>query len=137
MDAVTIISQARKYVGTPFHHQGRSKRGLDCVGLIARVAKDLGLSEYDFLQYDRIPNPLLFMSILRSCPDWDRVPLQEMREGDVLIFKLSSYPCHLAFLATEGRIIHALSLRGRVCEHRLSSDWRRKIRDCFRFKGVV
>jgi len=137
MDANIVITQARKYVGTPFLHQGRTDKGLDCVGLIARVAKDLNLSNYDFLQYNQIPNPILFMSILRSCPDWDRISIQEITVGDVLVLKLSEYPCHLAFLATESRIIHALSLRGRVCEHRLSSDWRRKIRDCFRFKGVI
>ncbi|MBL0320066.1 MAG: hypothetical protein IPP74_12385 [Alphaproteobacteria bacterium] len=41
-----IISQARTWLGTPFHHQARLKgKGCDCLGLIVGVADELGLKD--------------------------------------------------------------------------------------------
>jgi hypothetical protein len=45
----TFIAQARTWIGTPFHHQGRLKGvGCDCLGLIVGVAED---SSRIFLAY--------------------------------------------------------------------------------------
>lgn len=38
-----VVAAALAYVGTPFRWQGRNALGLDCVGLPAAVARDLGL----------------------------------------------------------------------------------------------
>lgn len=38
-----VVDAALAYVGTPFRWQGRDRLGLDCVGLPAAVARDLGL----------------------------------------------------------------------------------------------
>ncbi len=49
------IESARTWVGTPFRHQGRGKSGIDCVGLVINVGKDIGAvpSEYDNKNYPR------------------------------------------------------------------------------------
>ena len=39
-----IVSVARAAVGTPWHHQGRvAGLGLDCIGLLVHVARELDL----------------------------------------------------------------------------------------------
>jgi cell wall-associated NlpC family hydrolase len=134
MNGDRIVQQAREYIGVPFLHQGRSKRGVDCVGLVVRVAQDLGLSRYDFTEYGMDPNLSQFMRVLRACPDWERIPITDRQSGDVLVLALN-VPCHVAIYTGSG-VIHAMSLRGKVCEHRLTSDWKRKVRECYRFKGV-
>jgi len=136
MKADIVVNQARGYLGVPFVHQGRSDKGLDCVGLVVRVAHDLGLSKYDFKEYKSTPNSHTFMEVCRACEDWSRIPITEMKPGDILTISFTSSPCHLAIVAPGFNIIHALSLRGKVCEHRLSAGWRKKIRECYRFKGV-
>lgn len=42
MNGERIVEIARSYVGVPWKHQGRSRTGLDCVGLVYRVWCDLG-----------------------------------------------------------------------------------------------
>ncbi|MFP4004522.1 MAG: hypothetical protein ACLFV8_12150, partial [Alphaproteobacteria bacterium] len=42
MNGQRIVGIARSYVGTPWRHQGRDRKGLDCVGLLYLVWCDLG-----------------------------------------------------------------------------------------------
>ncbi len=60
-----IIRTARSYIGTPFHHHGRLKNiGVDCLGLLIGVAKELNLNDkmgrpiqfHDTLNYGVMPN---------------------------------------------------------------------------------
>jgi len=136
-----IADQARLYIGTPFRHQGRSRiGGLDCVGLLVRIAKDLKLSEYDFSIYSAEPNPAQFMEIARACPDIERVNLKDRKIGDFLTISLPKYPCHVAIISfqstSEERMIHAWAGAGAVTEHRLDEFWFSRVRECYRFKGV-
>ena len=53
-----IVAEARKWIGTPFRHQGRIRgRGVDCVGLPLCVMRDLGIADWteDFRVYPRRP----------------------------------------------------------------------------------
>ena len=53
-----IVAKAREYVGTPFHHQARMKGvGVDCVGLLFGVGRDLGLAWRDVGAYPDVPDP--------------------------------------------------------------------------------
>lgn len=132
-----IIETARQYVGTPFQHMGRTARGLDCVGLIVRVAQDLGLSDYDLRAYHAQPKANVFSKAWRDCPDIRRVAnLKDAQPGDILTMALPSYPCHVVLLAEQGRIIHALAQRGQVCEHRLNQTWWKRCRECYAFLEV-
>jgi hypothetical protein len=39
-----IVEDARKYLGAPYKVGGRSRVGLDCVGLVMLIARDFGLN---------------------------------------------------------------------------------------------
>ena len=63
--AQTIVTQARTWIGTPFHHQARLKgKGCDCLGLIVGVVDELGLKDkhgqplagYDEVTYSKEPD---------------------------------------------------------------------------------
>lgn len=42
-----IVEEARSYLGTKWLHQGRTRDGVDCAGLVACVGNALGLIAYD------------------------------------------------------------------------------------------
>ena len=49
-----VVAQARAWLGTPWRHQGRSPRGVDCAGLVVLVARALGLADHDVAGYSRL-----------------------------------------------------------------------------------
>jgi cell wall-associated NlpC family hydrolase len=42
-----IIAAARSWLGVPWRHQGRTRQGVDCAGLVVLVGRGLGLDDYD------------------------------------------------------------------------------------------
>lgn len=46
---------ALRYEGSPFLHMGRTAKGMDCVGLLVLVARELGLEVTDSPYYGREP----------------------------------------------------------------------------------
>lgn len=126
-----IVREARRYVGTPFVHQGRQLgRGIDCAGLVVNVAHSLGLSDYDQDGYGREPQGELLRRILDE--QMVQIPLAEYAPGDVLLMRFERYPQHLAVVTDHG-IVHAYESVGRCVEHRLDDKWLRRIVAAYRF----
>ena len=96
----------RQYLGTPFLHQGRSKVGIDCVGLLACAATDIGYPnevKKSLRDYERAPDSDMFM---RRITDF-LAPLpcnrlqaldKQLRPGDVMAFWIDKRgrPRHVA-----------------------------------------
>lgn len=126
-----IADTAKKYLGVPFIHQGRSPEGMDCVGLLVQVANDLGFEAHDFTAYSLRPQAKQLMKLIgKSCDRVGGVP----EPGDILVFALlgPNWPQHAA-IKTEAGMIH--SFRGGPCkvvevgfddfwQERLHSTWR-------------
>lgn len=129
-----IIAEARTWVGTPFHHQGRLKGvGVDCAGVIVGVAHALGLSDYDRHDYGREP----YCGMLRSTLDEHMHRVQgDPLPGDVLLMAFDREEQHLAILTDQNTIIHAYEHVGRCVEHRYADVWRARTRGVYRYKGV-
>jgi cell wall-associated NlpC family hydrolase len=133
-----IVAAARAYVGAPWRHQGRSRQGLDCAGLVVLVARDLGLSDYDSTSYRRHAQGLAFVDHFRS--RMDPVPVTEMRPGDVLVFADHAYPCHASIVSERHGVpymIHAHAMRRKVVEEPYGGEWPGKVKFCFRFRGLA
>lgn len=143
-----IVTAARKWLDTPFAHQGRTLgRGLDCVGLPLMIAEELGLK-------DKLGEPLNGASyaVYSPQPLGDYVyqiclkhlvykPTREMQPGDILSVKVLTAPCHVAMVGKDraGRltIIHAYSGgAAKVVEHLLDEKWRARIAGCFAYPGI-
>lgn len=129
-----IVRQARTWLGTPYHHQGRLKGvGVDCVGIIIGVGKELGIFDYDTKDYARSPNSNRMQAELDF--HFDRVPFTEIRAGDIGFFKFKAEPQHLAFFTDIG-VLHAYMQVGKCVEHSYSSPWPERFVQAYRFKGI-
>lgn len=157
--AKTIVAQARSWLGTKYHHQGRLKRddsdnlgGVDCVGLVMGIAKELALrsadndrllAEFDETGYSMHPDGVSLQSFLDKHLRCVKVSAHEtvvskIRPGDVLLFKLFEYPQHVGIAtncaSSSIGFIHCYSGSGQVVEHLLSPAWQRMLVAAYRFK---
>ena len=145
-----IVKQARTWLGTKYHHQGRLKQsatctgGVDCIGLVIGIINELNicddqrclLSKYDRLDYSMSPQS----TKLAECFGLylDLVDLAEMIPGDILLFKFWQEPQHVGIVSgypTGGLgLIHCHSSSGCVVEQPLSDTWQRMITHIYRFR---
>lgn len=130
-----IIAEARSWIGVKWKHQGRTRSGLDCLGLVVVVAHKLGISDVDEKTYS--PRPDGVSLVKRFAEEMDEIALADMRAGDVVMFADSKYPCHVAIVSEKhGQlyIIHAHATRRQVLEERYGFEWPDKARKAYRFR---
>lgn len=116
-----IVEAARKYLGVPFVHQGRTNKGLDCAGLVVLALRDIGLDVEDLKGYGRTPNS----GQLKSLLDKQFFRKKEAKTGDILLMKFRNEPQHIA-IKTDIGMIHAYQGYG-VVEHGMDDKWRKRI----------
>ncbi len=141
-----IVTAARGWLGTRFHHQGRVKRtsghlgGVDCLGLLVGVAKELDMRNKqgiplfgcDEIDYPHMPDCQKLYTRLSEilCP----IDVKDIKAGDILLLSIDNNPQHLAIVSDyeDGLgIIHAYAPARRVVEHRLDSNWQSMIAAAF------
>ncbi|MBU9608255.1 NlpC/P60 family protein [Burkholderia multivorans] len=128
-----IVTEARTWLGTPYRHQGRIKGiAVDCVGLVIGVCQALGIPCRDETGYSRRPDGTLTPALTVQTLPVEGLPLP----GDIAVFHWQGESVHLAIVTGEDRIIHALAINRRVCEHRLDERMQRMIKMCRRIPGV-
>lgn len=124
-----IVEIARSYVGTPYHHQARQPGvGIDCVGVIVCIARELGLIDdgVDYTTYQRTPTDDGLLAILDS--HLERLHDPSMAEpGDVLVFRLGKWPHHVAIKTGADTLVHSYYGVGRVVETNIHGNWRARI----------
>lgn len=121
---------ARKYIGVPFRHQGRTKDALDCAGLIICVAHDENISDFDFTNYRMQPDAILMRKYLND--NLDRI--FKLEPGCILYMSFYKNPQHLAIYTSNNTIIHAASLYGKVVEHTFSKFWYTKVKEIYKYR---
>jgi cell wall-associated NlpC family hydrolase len=132
-----VVSEARGWLGVPFRHQGRTRAGLDCVGLLVVVGRALGLPAYDVTGYTRRAQGMGFIEHFRA--NLEEVAPGSARFGDVLVFVETVYPCHTGIMSERHgvpHLIHAHAPRRLVLEEPFAGEWRDKLRFAFRFPGA-
>ena len=130
-----LIEALRKYVGTPYKHQGRSiETGVDCLGLVVACANDLGIEVVDEVNYSLKVNPqkLLDGVLGHCCQNFPRT----YGVGELALMKFGKMGAtHLAVITDKG-IIHSYNRAGEVVEHRLNPVWKSRIVATFKINGV-
>lgn len=124
---MTHIECARSWLGTRFEHQGRSRHGVDCAGLVICVLREMGYvaPDFDVNGYERQPDGSMF----RICDEM--LPRAPVEAGSIFVMRFAQEPQHMGFVAPYRwgglSIIHALQSRKKVVEHRLDDIWRARI----------
>lgn len=133
-----IVTLARTWLGTPYHHQASLRGvGTDCVGLVRGIYRDLYGAEAEALPaYTR---DWAEGSGRETLLDAARRHLIEIasfdaQPGDVLVFRWrrGMLAKHCAILSAPAAMIHALE-GATVSEVTLSPWWRRHIAGAFAF----
>jgi cell wall-associated NlpC family hydrolase len=134
MTAQQIIDQARTYLNVRWQHQGRSREGCDCVGLLASVGHDLGLAvDYDTHYHHKPDLDRFLMQIAHYC---DEVPKSERGPGDFLLFFMSEGSWHLGIQGEDETVIHSTAARRKVVEHGIDQVWAHRLRRVYRLRGL-
>lgn len=120
-----IVEEARKWLDVPWKHQGRSRNGIDCVGLLVAVGVELGYftRDYDYTNYPRrsahsrdfiaIFDDLAAKGVLHKKRVFDFQP------GDIALLKEPIFPCHCGIIGSKyGKtsLIHGHAKRRKVVE---------------------
>lgn len=130
------LAEARKWIGTPYHHQAsRPGVGCDCLGLVRGVWRALYGDEPQTLPpyAERLPrqNDELEFAFRRWLIE---IPLDEAVAGDVLVFawRCGEPARHCGVISGPKRFIHAYWRRS-VAESALTPWWQRRRVAAFSF----
>mgnify|MGYP000617921349 CR=1 FL=1 len=133
-----LLSVARQYVGTPYHHEGRVKGvGIDCVGLVICIHAELGIVLKDSIPYPQSPPPGMLDQHLKE-RDLQLIPRKYAKPGDFATFWIThpGSSVHLGIL-TESGLIHCYTGMGKVVEHWMNRKWHRRIVSVRRSKDIA
>lgn len=144
-DRAAIYTEARTWVGTPYHHHGRLKgQSCDCIGLILGVGRALGLNvpsdlempKYSTLPHDGMCEKMSDRYLIRQA---QATPLP----GQIGLFFITArgvgqHFCIFAWHAITQRhtMIHAFEGGKRVIETGISEFWRKRLIRIYDYSGV-
>jgi len=135
-----VIQEARSYLGVPWRHQGRTRKGVDCVGFILLALIKSGIKMKEIRGYARTPDGIALKKIMDEEVTTENIPIQEdLKVGDILLFRIRHHPQHVALVTdsctSEFGMIHSFNGGERkVVEHDLVDYWRQKIVAIYRLK---
>lgn len=136
-----ILHEARTWLGTPFHHQARTKGvGVDCAGLVIGVGQALGFSIEDHPRRNYSRFPVVGRSLINYVEkNGIQVPIDQAAVGTVLVFWIHkrTRPQHMAIVAPHGKIIHAWYEAGEVVETHLGPYWDERTHAAYDYEGVM
>lgn len=139
-----IVSAARRMIGVPWVHQGRSVEGIDCAGLIIKIGNEIGVMDWDLKDYDRKATQAAMLQICRQ--HLTEIPRVALQPGDMVVLRFQETN-HIGIIGDYKHgglsIIHAQATHPRrVGENRFDDDWMKLLKcslsGCFRFpEGVA
>ena len=130
-----LVSQARSYLGVPYRHHGRCRKGLDCIGLFVACAEDLGIQVWDDLTYTLKVNPKHLLAGLGQYTEKDVRPILSPGRMALMQFSGEAGITHTALITDKG-LLHAYNKRRSVVEHRINDQWKKRIIRTYRINGV-
>jgi cell wall-associated NlpC family hydrolase len=134
-----LIDFCRGYLGVPWKHQGRTTKGVDCVGFLLLGFKHIGVPINELKGYGRVPDGKKLKEVMDTQPYLESLPTNsEIQVGDILLFKIRKHPQHVGLVTSlNGKLgmIHAYNGGSKkVVEHSLADYWKNKIVGIYRIK---
>lgn len=120
-----ILTEARSWMNTPFHHQASVKGvGADCGGTVKGIYRNLGADVADVpVDYARTPANSIIEKVLSK----RATKTSEPKPGDIILFTMLREPQHLGIYTESGGVIHAYEPFGKVVEHSIDAKWKNRI----------
>jgi cell wall-associated NlpC family hydrolase len=123
MKGEDIVRIADSFVGTPYRHQGRSRKGVDCWGLLYAIGAEAGILPDGLnvkADYGLITDQLMKAEMSKWCTVTTLV-----QDGVIAIIKWpgARFAGHMGVLTSDGNIIHAYSIEARVVKHGFRGKW--------------
>lgn len=127
---------ALRFLGVPFRHRGRTENGLDCVGLLVLVGRELGVDVRDVRLYGREPTSDLLGQVFRDHLGEPKPASSPLEIDDILVLQLPGqvrdghaglvvpHPYGLA-------IVHSYAEAGKVVVQRIDQRRRSQIREVY------
>lgn len=136
--AERIAEEARSWLGVPFMHQGRSRRGVDCAGLVIVVGRAVGgfAPDWDFRNYQRQENPRQMIRLMNEHL-LRRVDGEPERVGDIVVMHPKGSTSWHMGIVVGATVINAWSRAGKVVEHPLQFEWVYRRRGVYCYPGVA
>lgn len=137
IERAQLVSEARGWVGVPYVHQGRTRYGVDCIGLVLCVRAALApwaALALEVRNYERHPKDgLLLARVQANC-----VQLDAPEDGAMILVRWPKtlHPSHAAIYAG-GNLIHAYQRARRVVETGFRAHWARNAHSFWRLPGVA
>lgn len=143
-----VIHHARRWLHTPYAHQGRERgRGADCLFPLC-VAEELGILDRhgvairgaDYPAYDRQPKDGFILE--EAARRLQRKSASQLQPGDLVVTRYGGpQPSHCAIVADfrspHYRTLTLIHCDGKsIVECALDGGWRRRIVAAFSFPGV-
>ena len=140
-----VTTAARRWLGTPFHHEAMVKgAGVDCGMFLIAVYREVGLIpeftvEHYSSQWHLHRSREWYLELLAQFGR--EIPEEERRQGDVVIWKFGRVFSHAAIILLWPVVIHAVNGQGVVTdnvwlnfklanrERKFFSPWGEKNRD--------
>ncbi len=108
-----LFQQVYEWKGTPYRHAGHTKKGIDCSGFVEHI-------------YSVAYGKTVFGSAKGLYIQCDTVPKNELREGDLLFFKIrKGQISHVAIYLGNNKFAHA-TVHGGVMIDDLDEEYYRK-----------
>lgn len=133
MTADDLVRAARAYLGVPWRHLGRTRAGVDCIGLVILAAADVGLSLPDPAPYEREPQGARLLDGISA----HARRVASVKPGDILVFRMGVYGGHVGIATTHraygvAGVLHAYAPRRHVVEQPMDGEMKRALVAVFR-----
>lgn len=133
-----ITKIAWEYHNVPWRHMGRDKSGVDCVGLVIAIWRDLGFEVPDTLPIYRTQPDGTMLSYFRRY--MKPVHPRRIKDGSVVVYAFQNSPYHVGVVLDAERrsIMHALTSKRKVVVDMLDHGQnQRKLISAWDYPGVI
>ena len=125
-----LIKVARTWLGVPAIVGGSQRCGVNCLGIMVGILRELGGFDDMVLEMDKHvgfkkpTSPGDLLKKLISSAYWINIRPIQLVPGNLILFFTRDGPQHLALVTEPGIILHASQLKKKVIEHGIPDGWR-------------
>nr|WP_315210074.1 NlpC/P60 family protein [uncultured Albidiferax sp.] len=107
INITAFLAELQTWEGVLYHHQGRNRHGVDCVGLGLAALQAQGVVVDAPTNYSRAAQGQALLTHLEASGLLKPLPLDTRAPGDILVFRIRENPQHVGIALAADRMIHA------------------------------